>query len=158
MIFVAERYNVEDECTHSEIRLVNDISEEHVCYCLEDKDRMLEEGYAKVKGVTAIPLGVYELVIDYSPRFRRDMLHILNVPQFSGIRIHAGNSSRDTEGCPLVGMGYPLGDWIPDSRSAVAKIEALVLSANARGEKCYWKVTRQAGVIKHHCTEGVNDA
>lgn len=75
------------------------------CWTLEDKDRRLEEGGEKVYGKTAIPRGAYEIAITYSSRFRRELPLLKSVPQFEGIRIHAGNSDSDTEGCILVGAG-----------------------------------------------------
>ncbi len=69
------------------------------CWTLEDTVRL----GPKVKGTTAIPYGEYSLTIDFSNRFKRMMPHILNVPNFEGIRIHWGNSDVDTEGCPLLG-------------------------------------------------------
>ena len=39
-----------------------------------------------------------------SPKFKKELPLILNVPNFSGVRFHGGNNENDSEGCPLLGM------------------------------------------------------
>jgi len=92
------------------------IDGEFECYTLEDKYR--DSSIPKVKGQTAIPNGTYRVIIDHSTRFNKDMPHILNVPNFSGIRIHSGNTDQDTEGCILVGLTWNGADTIGNSRAA----------------------------------------
>lgn len=113
------------------------------CFTLEDDDRRLEDGGVKLAGYTAIPLGLYDVVIDYSPKFKRQMLHVLNVPQFAGIRIHAGNDADDTEGCILVGEDVSAsGDLIRSAR-ALASLQTEVANAIARDEPVTLNVTRE---------------
>ena len=72
-------------------------------FTCEDTDRKLEAGGVKIPAHTAIPRGTYEVVVSMSNRFKKRMVEIKNVPGFSGIRIHGGNTHDDTEGCPLLG-------------------------------------------------------
>lgn len=111
------------------------------CKTLEDIDRRLESGGKKIAGQTAIPLGRYRVVIDYSNRFHRDMLHVLDVPQFEGIRIHAGNVTSDTEGCILVGEELDR-EFLTHSRLALAALEREVIEAIARDEEIWLTVER----------------
>lgn len=82
------------------------------CVTLEDPVREQWDGDAhkwiwkpefKQPKATAIPSGRYKLIIDKSERFQRPMPHILNVPDFDGIRIHNGGTVEDTDGCVLTG-------------------------------------------------------
>jgi len=75
------------------------IDGEWECYTLEDVVREV-----KIPGETAIPEGRYRVTLENSPRFGPGTLTVNDVPGFSGVRIHAGNTEADTHGCPLVGQ------------------------------------------------------
>lgn len=110
--------------------LVND---KHLCDTLEDRVRPEGE---KVYGKTAIPEGTYEVKLTHSPRFKKILPEILNVPNFSGIRIHTGNSSKDAEGCILVGTwDGEKEDWVGNSRIAFDELMALLEEATNNKEK-----------------------
>lgn len=98
------------------------------CYTLEDQVRHGE----KVPGKTAIPTGTYPLRITWSPRFKRPMPIVEDVPGFTGIRIHSGNWPEDTEGCILLGRQRGE-DAIFESRPAVAAFERELEAALRRG-------------------------
>lgn len=100
------------------------------CYTLEDVVRKPGE---KIKGLTAIPYGTYDVTIDHSNRFGKDMPHILNVPGFEGIRIHSGNTDADTEGCILLGVTRSM-DSIGKSRQALAAFVPKLQSGLASGK------------------------
>lgn len=66
----------------------------------------------KIKGESAIPAGVYRVIINFSNRFQKHLPLLLDVPNYAGIRIHSGNTAKnrpdgtdDTEGCILIGTG-----------------------------------------------------
>jgi hypothetical protein len=85
-----------------------------------------QKTWAKVKSQTPIPYGVYKCKWTYSPKYQRNMWELQNVPGFAGIRIHVGNTSKDTEGCILFGE-FINNDCtgILQSRAAVAEFEKL---------------------------------
>lgn len=118
------------------------IDGEKTYWCLEDKDRFLETGGIKVPKETAIPRGKYKVIIDFSNRFQRMMPHVLDVPQFDGIRIHAGNTPADTEGCILIGMDYdPVQKIILKSKVAFDDFFPKLQSAINAGEEVTLEVT-----------------
>ena len=69
----------------------------------------------KVYARTAIPAGTYEVTMEYSPRFKRTLPFLHDVPHFLGILIHSGNTDADSAGCILVGRNIVKGKVL-DSR------------------------------------------
>lgn len=97
-----------------------------LCNVLEDPVRELKgipPAVWKIPGKTAIPAGQYQIVLSFSPRFRRILPELLNVPGFTGIRIHPGNTDADTEGCLLPGT-WNGGDRVDASARAFSSLVA----------------------------------
>jgi len=101
-----------------------------LCYTLEDKVREIEGQPVsswKVQNETAIPRGTYSVSNTLSNRFKTRLPLLANVAGFSGIRIHSGNSSKNTEGCLLVGMTWDgKSDWIGSSKVAMSSLMPLI--------------------------------
>lgn len=107
------------------------IDGEEFCHTLEPKWRKPEA--KKVRGRTAIPAGRYPVVITLSPKFKQWLPLLLHVPNFEGIRIHAGNTVKDTKGCILVGENTEKG-VLSDSRLWVDRLKRKIVDAKERGE------------------------
>lgn len=110
------------------------------CNALEDADRGLTSDMAideirrkKVYGETAIPRGEYLITMTYSPKYKRNIPLVNNVKGFDGIRLHSGNSAKDSYGCILFGKNDKVG-WISNSRYWTGLIEEKIKKALARGE------------------------
>lgn len=81
---------------------------------LEDPVRDYSDPNYKVYGKTAIPYGRYRITMVHSPKFSkryggRKVPLLNNVPDFTGIQIHSGNTAEDTDGCILVGQNTQRG-------------------------------------------------
>jgi len=107
------------------------------CDTLEDIVRPKGE---KVYGETAIPTGEYEIVINFSNKYQRPMIQIMNVPMFQGIRIHSGNKAEDTEGCILVGTRKGI-DWLTNSIKAYKPLFDKIDTAFEAEDKITIKIT-----------------
>ena len=106
------------------------------CYTLEDVVR--EE---KVYGETAIPVGRYRVIVNRSNRFQCDMPLLVAVPNFEGVRIHPGNTDKDTHGCILVGTGFGAGEAaITGSRAAYARVFDCIRDAIGDGKEVWLTV------------------
>ncbi len=108
----------------------------YFCDTLEPTWRDYEHGAYKVKGRSAIPEGRYAVVISYSPKFKQWLPILLGVPKFEGIRIHAGNTAKDTEGCILVGQNREVGKVL-DSRKWLYELKQKIVEAKDRGESVW---------------------
>ena len=86
-----------------------------ICYTLENAAK-------------AIPTGMYNVQNSQSPKFKRELplLHNAQVPASRGIRIHRGNTFKDSHGCVLVGMCRDVKqDFITDSKLAETMVTML---------------------------------
>ncbi len=112
------------------------------CFGLENPHRNV-----KVYGDTRIPNGTYKVGVKghggfherYTKRFKhthQGMLQILDVPEFTDILIHIGNTAKDTEGCLLVGEGVKSKPrlTITSSRKAYERLYSAVIAEAIRGD------------------------
>ena len=114
------------------------------CYTVEDTDRKMEEDLTrKINGKTAIPRGRYEVVLSMSNRFKKVLPEVLNVPGFTGIRIHAGNSSIDTEGCIILGSVNAKvdDDWVGGSKIALTQFMTKLETAKSNNEQMFIEIS-----------------
>lgn len=114
------------------------INDQYFCDTLEDTDRGLTQSMTeqqivskKVYGETAIPTGTYRIIISYSNKFKKQMPLLLNVPGFAGIRIHSGNTEKDSLGCILVGKNKAVGKVL-ESRDTYSKLFSILQEANKK--------------------------
>lgn len=115
------------------------VNGKQLCNSIEDTDRRLFQGQPlseilkiKVKGKTAIPTGTYRIRVTESPKFKRPLIEVVDVPGFSGIRIHALNSAEQSEGCIGPGLNTAPGR-VTDSR----KYENILTDMVAKEPEAY---------------------
>lgn len=104
----------------------------YFCDTLENKDRGLVQTMSvqeihqiKVFGKTAIPFGIYKVLVTMSPKFKKLLPILLRVPGFYGIRIHAGNTVKDSQGCILAGIKSSNG-ILKDSKKTVEALNNIL--------------------------------
>jgi hypothetical protein len=113
----------------------------HFGYTCEDPDRTLEDHCgAKIDGNTAIPRGRYRISTSLSARFGRELPIVENVPGFSGVRVHGGNTAADTHGCPLLGRVRTM-DGVANCAERVASLIKVIKDTEANGDTC-WLVVK----------------
>lgn len=80
------------------------VDDKFYCYTCEDASTT-----HKIYGESCIKPGEYKVIVTYSNRFKKDLPLLLDVPDYKGVRVHGGNSSKDTLGCILCGKEI---DWV----------------------------------------------
>lgn len=123
------------------------------CFVVEDR---YPTPYVKTPGVTAIPEGRYEILITASPKFGRDMPLLFNVKSpdgrllvcsadrkvsFEGVRIHTGNTDKDSEGCLIVGRKLGV-NRVDESVLAFNALFPKLAAAKARQERMFITISR----------------
>ncbi|MBR1979775.1 DUF5675 family protein [Candidatus Proelusimicrobium excrementi] len=106
------------------------IDGKYFCDTLEDTVRAPG---VKIPGKTAIPAGKYKIKLTESLRFKKLMPRLENVPGFTGVLIHAGNTAEDSGGCILVGKNRVKGKVL-DSRETFARLFRLLFVSERGGE------------------------
>lgn len=115
------------------------------CNTLEDTVRDINKngtfdcGEFKISGHTAIPYGKYEVIVNYSPKFKRELPRLLNVKHFDGILIHRGNTHRDSSGCILVGENTKKG-MVLNSTKYELELTKMLKEVQNRKEKITIKI------------------
>lgn len=115
------------------------VNDQYYCNTLEPPVRDYENGEEKVYGNSAIPKGEYEIMYRWSATYRRAMPYLKNVPYFTGVMIHMGNTVKDTKGCILVGLNLSVGKvW--NSCATFRELDAEMYQAWKRKEKITIKI------------------
>ena len=116
------------------------LNDQYYCDTIEDKvidlnkNGKFDDGINKVQHQTAIPYGTFQVVVNYSPRFKRELPRLLNVPYFEGILIHNGNDQNNTSGCIIVGKNTVVGK-VTNSTFYMNNLTSILKSAQDKGEK-----------------------
>ena len=110
------------------------IDGELFCFTLEDKAREIKNEPVtkwKVAYETAIPRGRYKVTLENSKKFGPDTISLKDVPGFDFIRVHSGNTEKDTEGCILVGYKLTKDNTIQfgTTRTALRDLKAKIKQA-----------------------------
>lgn len=128
------------------------INGQYFCDTIEDKDRGLTSDMTtsqiskiKVKSVTAIPTGKYQITLNViSPKYKSNSFYInnangarvprlLNVKGFEGVLIHCGNTEKDSAGCVIVGKNTITGK-VTESKDTFIKLYKQLDAVNKKKE------------------------
>ena len=141
MDFVLKRIAKKKNYTVGHLYVKEDVIDEYstgekltyLCDTLEPVWRDFAHGAYKLKKGCAIPEGRYPVVITYSPKFKQWLPLLLGVLNFFGVRMHAGNTVKDTQACILVGLNLKKG-MVLNSRKYVKIVKEKIVEAKEKGE------------------------
>lgn len=85
---------------------------------LDERGNTVFDCYALEDAAECPPVGTWELVLEYSPKFGRKLYEMKGIPGRAEIKYHVGNTLADTDGCPLLGANY-IGNTVNGSRLAL---------------------------------------
>lgn len=111
----------------------------YYCDTIEDKvidlnkNGKFDDGLSKVMHQTAIPYGTFKVMVNYSPKFKRELPRLLDVPYFEGILIHNGNDQNSSSGCIIVGENKTVGK-VTNSTFYMNNLTARIKDAQNKGE------------------------
>lgn len=111
----------------------------YYCDTIEDKvidlnkNGKFDDGLTKVMHQTAIPYGTFKVVVNYSPKFKRELPRLLDVPYFEGILIHNGSDQNSSSGCIIVGENKTVGK-VTNSTFYMNNLTARIKDAQSKGE------------------------
>lgn len=119
----------------------------YVCDTIEDTDRGLDQKQDleyiqrnKKYGITAIPTGKYEVLMDVkSPKYSTINFYkinanngcvprLKNVPGWDGVLIHCGNTAENSLGCIIVGQNKAVGKVL-NSQETFKKLYKILQTA-----------------------------
>ena len=133
MKIVCERFMFDKSYTMSRVY----VDGEFFCFGIEPYDasitsetpvddiKALKEKHGKI----AVGLGEYELIYNWSKKYQKMLPLVKDTPGFSGVRLHAGNSSADTRACLCLGKFFKNG-YVCESRATMTKFINLWKSKN----------------------------
>lgn len=125
--FLSEKYTIGDLFINGEFfcNTIEDTVRELPSVCHYTSDGLSCKCKEKIYARTAIPAGEYKITMEYSPKFKRKLPCLHDVPHFLGILIHPGTTEKDSAGCLICGKNTIKGK-VTGSRATSDKLNAIL--------------------------------
>ena len=99
-----------------------------------NKNGKFDNGEVKIQDKTCIPFGTYKIVVNLSPKFKRLLPRLLNVPSFDGVLMHNGVDETSSSGCIIVGRNTIVGK-VTESHDYMIKLTDLLKKTQDKWRK-----------------------